>query len=1167
MSGEIEVSENAISNYVFLPYFRTGMSQYIEYEDYINLNTYMSRTDERDLSLRARLTVSLDVKEVSDDRQETIDKEIELMGPGDITKGFNAEMYRKRTDPEFQTKVEIYEPNYLPSIEFSQPDFPWLYTPASPPKSEGLPYEARLRPWVVLIVLQSEDNETGKKEFEEEPLSEDQPFPSIKIYKQGGTLPLPDLEHSWAWCHVQITVPLDGDVVQDGHVLQTMQSHPHNVVSRVFSDRNLKEKTNYRAFLVPAYKSGIFAGLGLSPEDGTKRLQPAWDTSSPSVRLPYYLYWDFKTSERGDFEYLVRLLQPRVIEGRVGVKEFSSQNSPGYGFATRMVTDDLAKPHVVKLEGALKSLLTKSTIWPTSDRGNDPIPFQVELANLLESNDRNRFPDTSPERDDFIDSDEYSLIPPIYGRWPSGLSFLQYPTLAANPTEPIYNRWFDYLNLDPRLRITAGLGTLVVQNIREKILSYAWNQVGAVEKVNQLLRQGQVAVETSSKLFEKNLLSLSNESFLQIISPLHSRVLLPPELTHFDQATTSEYVLSNSILPPGLFSPTFNRITRREGPISSRQRPKDDEKESLVSRLNNGELNRSKEITEATPGGTKTIDEISTTKDPINSWLIRIFGQNFLIFILFLGILFALSFIGILVIYSLMNNLSILETIEKQEFWALILLLIIFILVLLRYGWQIYTRLQTSQIITSKSITSETIKEAPLPGSDFIFTYPEFIHTVDETNIGDLSVPIFQKFAVSIHETFLDPSFTSPDELPSINIDGVTSHLQVELQPSKTIFSRLQEKIAGLQIPENMDELLFAPDFPWPMYEHLAPDLVLPGLEFIPQNTLGIVTPNRVFIETFLIGFQHSTTDMLIYEEYPVETRATFARQFWDVADFFVSPSLKATLREQAVTILTQEMEEEGESFLGLPIEIREMLIASKYEELLTEYKEDMTHIRGWKINSKLGVHDPKLLEEDVEPEDKIVLLIRGDLLKKYPRTVIYALKAQWEEEEGIWVRRPMIGTDDGEMFKFPIFKGFLRPDIYFFGIDLTVSDARGFDEIGTVSPVEDRNDPGWFIILEERVGETRFGLDVDTPEGREDLVKWDDLSWVDFNEFLTENGYIGGAAPEGNANIELPATDDPTSPMFRWVSNGAIRARILLQKPVRISVHADDMMPEEEDT
>src|SRR5207244_12358010 len=75
------------------------------------------------------------------------------------------------------------------------------------------------------------------------------------------------------------------------------------------------------------------------------------------------------------------------------------------------------------------------------------------------------------------------LAPPVYGQLQAGADALP----AAG--------WLRELNLDPRLRIAAAAGTRVVQERQEQLMARAWEQAGAVQEVNVLLRGAQVARE------------------------------------------------------------------------------------------------------------------------------------------------------------------------------------------------------------------------------------------------------------------------------------------------------------------------------------------------------------------------------------------------------------------------------------------------------------------------------------------------------------------------------------------------------------------------------------------------------------------------------------------------------------------------------------------------
>ena len=71
---------------------------------------------------------------------------------------------------------------------------------------------------------------------------------------------------------------------------------------------------------------------------------------------------------------------------------------------------------------------------------------------------------------------------------------------------------------------------------------------------------------------------------------------------------------------------------------------------------------------------------------------------------------------------------------------------------------------------------------------------------------------------------------------------------------------------------------------------------------------------------------------------------------------------------------------------------------------------------------------------------------------------------------------------------RFPLYEAKADPDIYFFGFDLTVPQAKG----GSGHPPD--TDPGWFFVIKERPGEPRFGLEID-PIANPEVI--DELSWL----------------------------------------------------------------------
>jgi hypothetical protein len=88
------------------------------------------------------------------------------------------------------------------------------------------------------------------------------------------------------------------------------------------------------------------------------------------------------------------------------------------------------------------------------------------------------------------------LAPPLYGRWHAGRALVT--PGAAN--------WFDELNLDPRWRSAAALGTSVIQQQQEALMASAWEQAAQIQQVNQRMRQLQVSMAVGESLHARHLM-------------------------------------------------------------------------------------------------------------------------------------------------------------------------------------------------------------------------------------------------------------------------------------------------------------------------------------------------------------------------------------------------------------------------------------------------------------------------------------------------------------------------------------------------------------------------------------------------------------------------------------------------------------------------------------
>ena len=90
--------------------------------------------------------------------------------------------------------------------------------------------------------------------------------------------------------------------------------------------------------------------------------------------FPYYHRWYFRTSTLGDFEYLVRLLQAKPADERVGRRDMDMQE-PGWNLPGFDPNGPLAG--ILKLGGALR------------------VPEEV-IRNIEEFNKYENWADTSP---------------------------------------------------------------------------------------------------------------------------------------------------------------------------------------------------------------------------------------------------------------------------------------------------------------------------------------------------------------------------------------------------------------------------------------------------------------------------------------------------------------------------------------------------------------------------------------------------------------------------------------------------------------------------------------------------------------------------------------------------------------------------------------------------
>jgi hypothetical protein len=231
------------------------------------------------------------------------------------------------------------------------------------------------------------------------------------------------------------------------------------------------------------------------------------------------------------------------------------------------------------------------------------------------------------------------------------------------------------------------------------------------------------------------------------------------------------------------------------------------------------------------------------------------------------------------------------------------------------------------------------------------------------------------------------------------------------------------------------------------MYEALrdvSQDFLFPGLNDVPDETVALAQTNPRFIEAFMVGLNHEMARELLWRDYPTDQRGTYFRQFWD-ASSQTSPTA------------------------------------------------DIPAIHTWVAARSLGQN------ASAGPTSQLVLLIRGELVRRYPTAIFYAARAVQPTGQP----RPGPGTPE----VYPIFQGALNPDVRFVGFNLTVAQARGS---GTSA------DPGYFFVIQQQPTEARFGQDVD---------------------------------------------EQTPLPFLHPTGNAAATAQALLQPPFRVAIHARSLL------
>ncbi|MEV7037788.1 hypothetical protein [Amycolatopsis sp. NPDC051061] len=1064
--------------YTFLPWLRSGISTQVTTPPQAGVRA----------TVKVQLMVSGDPITGHETLAQPVNRDVQLYGPGDVV-GVDPRAI-SRTEP--RPGVPNVEPNYLAHIEFSEEDFLWRYSPAA---ADG--HTTRLTPWLALIVLATGD------EFTEVPATGG-PLPAITVVDPAGSLPPADQLGAWAHVHVNGSladpVATDGTTAALAALAEVVRTNADNACSRLICPRHLQPGTAYEAFLVPTFESGRLAGLGLDPAVAPNALYSSWGphyANRPAEGvLPYYHRWAFATGTAGDFEFLVRLLRPQAPDPRIGKRDLDVHGDPGLDLPP--ITD---QGGVLPLRGALKvPVRTGDPIDPadnwdhfidTGEAPPYPHPFEEAMAGLLNLADDYQRHEPAAAHAASLSATagpDPVITPPLYGRW-HALTTRLLDDENGTPVSPeVLRGWLHRLNLDPRFRIAANLGTQVVRARDEELMAAAWAQVGDVLVANGRIRAAQLAREVGNVLQAKHIdpptgsgpaaLAAAPASApgrsLTLTAPAHSRVTTAASSSAFAAADGG----------------TGTRAVARGGTAGLVADP----------------------ASQVAVGFRVASSRVATA--PVSSAMRRITrpGSRLMRTLPFAGQAAAL--------------LSRMDAPVDPVVAAPV-------------------KVTPGALVTPRDLTA-TLHPTRPPGADPVDSLahsPDFVLR----GIGEPPTPHpgtsdsdeakrFKAALRELHQGFdagVAVSHVKP--APPLDLVETTTSVLTGLNADETVPRALLE--GSVSLPERLRpfaaafiEAMAYPVFDVPTYRTLldvSVDSLVPNLRLLPPNSITLLANNREFIESFLVGLNHEMARELLWREYPTDQRGTPFRQFWDPVATLPVPNETAGQRR--------------------------------------ERGYDIPPITEWPPATRLGDNENRQ-PDDPRPggpqRDDLVLVVRGELLKKYPTAAIYAQRAQFPGNDPSRPRElmdlPADGLPSPAQVRLPRYEAKVEPDIYLLGFDLDADEALGTPGV----------DPGWFFVLKERPGDPRFGVDDGPPTHVE---VWNDLTWDDVDPgrsgFLELDPAVQVALgdfdrSDDDREKKDQRAEDENLPLWFSGLGSADLAYILFQVPVMVAVHAQEMLP-----
>lgn len=536
-----DMKEVINTNGFFTPFVRKGISTRITQSDELgnDSNSDSLYRQRAIIDVTAKIASGMSEQEFLPEDKEGVasltaitpeSKQIAIAGPGDILSiNSNAVM---NVSPAAGT--EGFSSDYLPYIEFWDPDFTWRYTPAAP-KGD------KLRPWIALVVCDSskceiQNSGNGNK------------IVTFKITKDEYPAIFPQKEDIWKAAHAQT------DSGKNARFCRLLGTRREGVP--------LDGNTNYTAVVIPVFEVGRRRGIGFSSEKLKDVIAqaPSWENTfdeqtegdkHPSpLTFPVYYTWNFKTGTYS-FDTLVENLD--VYEAsKTGIDV--DVTSLGKGLENQSATKTILMPAATKVPTNDPKLKNPDS-FPDPKR-QDENELYGRLFRLLSRSPvfaENKQDISESKNENEQENDDPWVVPPIYGGKHS------MATSLGHKDSP---EWVRQVNLDLHYRAVAGLGKKTIQKHQEEFVNRAWKQVEAIQALNRTLYQRILSIGVNKSVKGMNY-EWMNQNENAFIAGFMQRLSTMQNTKSGSNGKSLNDILNDKGIPAAFASATFQRVTDR----------------------------------------------------------------------------------------------------------------------------------------------------------------------------------------------------------------------------------------------------------------------------------------------------------------------------------------------------------------------------------------------------------------------------------------------------------------------------------------------------------------------------------------------------------------------------------------------------------------------------